>query len=33
GRANITYYLTTGNLVAGPHLTYAEWGSLKVEVP
>ncbi len=31
GYANITYYFNTGNLLAGPHLVYAEWewGSLK----
>ncbi len=29
GYANITYYLNTGNLLAGPHLIYAEWGSLR----
>jgi len=29
GCANITYYLNTGLLLAGPHLIYAEWGSLK----
>ncbi len=31
GCANITYYLNAGDLLAGPHLVYAEWelGSLK----
>lgn len=29
GCANITYYLNTGLLLAGPHLIFAEWGSLK----